>query len=111
MNWEPDDSDSQTTINEPIRESLMLFIIKIASVLIIIDLVYAVLNFVLLRAFFLNHELPFNLHDMTAYILTFLHPITRAKVWGFRQLSFVGLETRTILLSAFGTSPGNNGLY
>ncbi len=86
---EPEDSDGETAINEPIRESLMLFVIKIASVLIIIDLVYAVLNFVLLRAFFLNHELPFNIHDQTAYILTFLHLAkTALQVWGISAIVF-----------------------
>ncbi len=84
---ESKDSDSQTVINEPIRESLVLFIIKIASVLITTDLVYAVLNFVLLRAFFLNHELPLNIHDMTAYILTFLHLAKTAfQVWGISAI-------------------------
>lgn len=57
---EKEDSDAPVTITEPIRESVVLFVIKIATVLIITDLVYAVFNFILLRAFFLNHELPFN---------------------------------------------------
>lgn len=84
-----ENTDSQNVINEPIRESLVLFIIKIASVLVIVDLVYAVLNFVLLRAFFLNHELPFNIHDMTAYILTFLHLAkTALQVWGISTIVF-----------------------
>lgn len=84
-----DGSDNQTVINEPIRESLVLFIIKISSLLIATDLIYAVLSFVLLRAFFLNHELPFNLHDMTAYIVTLLHLAkTVLQVWGISAIVF-----------------------
>ena len=83
------DSDNPVVITEPIRESVVLFVIKIAIVLIITDLVYAVLNFVLLRAFFLNHELPFNIHDMTAYILTLLHVAKTAfQVWGISSIVF-----------------------
>lgn len=83
------DTDNRTVVTEPIRESLVLFIIKIASVLIVTDLVYTVLNFVLLRAFFLNHELPFNIHDLTAYILTILHLAkTALQVWGISAIVF-----------------------
>ncbi len=83
------DSDAPVTITEPIRESVVLFVIKIATILIISDLVYAALNFVLLRAFFLNHELPFNIHDLTAYILTFLHLAkTTLQVWGISAIVF-----------------------
>jgi len=86
---ETEDSDNKTPITEPIRESFVLFIIKIASVLIVTDLVYAALNLILLRAFFLNHELPFNIHDMTAYILTFLHLVkTALQVWGISTIVF-----------------------
>lgn len=82
-------SENRTSVTEPIRESLVLFIIRIASVLIVTDLFYAVLNFVLLRAFFLNHELPFNIHELTAYILTFLHLIkTVLQVWGVSAIVF-----------------------
>ena len=84
-----EEAGSQVAINEPIRESLVVFIIKIASVLIFIDLFYVVLNFVLLRAFFLNHELPFNIHDQTAYILTFFHFVkTVLQVWGISAIVF-----------------------
>lgn len=81
------EADPLTSNAEPIRESLVLFIIKIASVLIITDLVYAAINFVLLRAFFLNHELPLNLHDLTVYILTILHLVkTVLQVWGISAI-------------------------
>lgn len=77
-----EESDSQY-INEPIRESLVLFVFKISAILLVTNLVYMSLNFFLLQAFFLNHALPFNLHNETAYILTFLHlATTAAQVWG-----------------------------
>lgn len=86
---ESEDASNQTSITEPIRESLVLFMIKIAGVLIVTDTVYAVLSFVLLRAFFLNHELPFNIHDSTAYILTFIHLAkTVIQVWGISAIVF-----------------------
>lgn len=88
-NQESEEVSNQTSITEPIRESLVLFMIKIAAVLIAADLVYAVVNFVLLRAFFLNHELPFNIHDMTAYILTLIHLVkTALQVWGISTIVF-----------------------
>jgi len=83
------DSEARTVITEPIRESLVLFVIKIASILIIADLVYAILNFVLLQAFFLNHELPFQMHSLAPYILTFLHLVkTTLQVWGISAIVF-----------------------
>lgn len=83
------DSNAQVAITEPIRESLVLFVIKIASILIVTDLVYAVLNFVLLQAFFLNHQLPFNLHSWAPYILTVLHLAkTTLQVWGISSIVF-----------------------
>lgn len=86
---ETQDSDSKSVVTEPIRESLVVFILKIATVLLVTDMVYAVLNFVLLRAFFLNHELPFNIHDLTAYILTILHVAkTVFQVWGISAIVF-----------------------
>ena len=86
---EVSNSNAKVAINEPIRESIVVFVIKIASILIFTDLVYAALNFILLRAFFLNHELPFNIHDSTAYILTFLHLIkTALQVWGVSTIVF-----------------------
>ena len=88
-NQEESNSYPRDSITKPIRESIVLFLIKIATVLIVTDLVYVVLNFVLLRAFFLNHELPFNIHDMTAYILTFLHLAkTVLQVWGISAIVF-----------------------
>lgn len=85
----PAQADDKSAVTEPIRESLVVFILKIASVLIVADMVYAILNFVLLRAFFLNHELPFNIHDMTAYILTLLHIAkTALQVWGISTIVF-----------------------
>ena len=88
-NQDSKNSDNRTSITEPIRESLILFIIKIASVLVITDMVYAALNFILLRAFFLNHELLFNIHDMTAYILTLFHFVKTAfQVWGISAIVF-----------------------
>ena len=83
------DSDAPVTITEPIRESVVLFVIKIATILISVDLVYAVLNFVLLRTFFLNIRLPFNLHDQTASILTLLHlGKTILQLWGISTIVF-----------------------
>lgn len=88
-NQEETDSDTQASITEPIRESVVLIIIKIATVLIATDLVYALFNFILLRAFFLNNELPFNIHDLTVYILTFLHLAkTTLQVWGISAIVF-----------------------
>ncbi len=82
-------SGPQATITEPIRESAVLFVIKIATVLISVDLVYAVLNFILLRTFFLNFDLPFNLHNQTAYILTLLHLAkTTLQIWGISAIVF-----------------------
>ncbi len=82
-------SDAKVSITEPIRESVVLFVIKIATILISIDLLYAVLNFILLKAFFLNHTLPFDLHNQTAYILTLLHIVkTILQVWGISSVVF-----------------------
>ena len=86
---EVSNSEAKVSVNEPIRESVVLFVIKIASILIITDLVYAVLNFIFLKAFFLNHELPFNIHNLTAYILTFLHLVkTALQIWGVSTIVF-----------------------
>ena len=88
-NQEMDNFGNNQRVTEPIRESLVLFIFKITSILIITNLVYMGLNFFLLRAFFLNHELPFNIHDNTAYILTLLHFATTAfQVWGISTVVF-----------------------
>lgn len=76
------DTIGDDLITEPIRESFILFIFKITAILVITDLAYAVLNVFLLRTFFLNYELPLNLHNQTAYILTLLHLIkTVFQVW------------------------------
>ena len=89
MNNQASTSDQTGKLREPIRESLILFIIKIASVLIVTDTIYAVLNFVLLQAFFLNHELPLNLHAYAPYILTVLHLVkTILQVWGISSIVF-----------------------
>lgn len=83
------DLESRTVVTEPIRESFVLFIIKIASVLIATDLVYALVSFVLLRAFFLNHELPFRMHEVAPYLLTLLHLAkTTLQVWGISTIVF-----------------------
>lgn len=88
-NQQIDSPEADQVITEPIRESLVLFIFKIASILILTNLVYMGLSFVLLRAFFLNHELPFNIHDNTAYVLTLLHLATTAfQVWGISSIVF-----------------------
>lgn len=82
-------TDQPEKLREPIRESLILFIIKIASILIITDTIYAALNFVLLQAFFLNHQLPFSLHAFAPYILTILHLVkTLLQVWGISSIVF-----------------------
>ena len=84
-----EDTKNRAVVTEPIRESIILFISRIAWILIVMDLVYAAINFILLRAFFLNHELPFNIHDYTAYILTFLHLVkTVLQVWGISAIVF-----------------------
>lgn len=81
------DADSRVRLREPIRESLILFVIKIASVLTITDTIYALLNFILLQSFFLNHALPFNLHEQAPYILTFLHIVkTVFQIWGITSI-------------------------
>ena len=88
-NRQMNNPEANPVLTEPIRESLVLFIFKIASILILTNLVYMGLSFVLLRAFFLNHELPFNIHDNTAYILTLLHLATTAfQVWGISTIVF-----------------------
>ena len=87
LNYE--DSGNRVSITEPIRGSLGLFIIRIATILVVTDMGYAALNFIILRAFFLDHELPFNIHDLTAYILTFVHLIkTALQVWGVSAIVF-----------------------
>ncbi len=79
--------DQPGKLREPIRESLILFIIKIAAVLIVTDTIYAALNFVLLQAFFLNHVLPLNLHAFAPYILTILHLAkTVFQIWGISSI-------------------------
>ncbi len=85
----PDEEDAQSRSTEPIRESLILFILKIATILIVTDTVYALLNFILLQAFFLNHELPLSMHQYAPYILTFLHLAkTTLQVWGISSIVF-----------------------
>ena len=82
-------SDANQKTSEIIRESLVVFIFKITAVLVLTNLVYMGLSFILLQSFFLNHELPFNLHDNTAYILTLLHLATTAfQVWGISTIVF-----------------------
>lgn len=82
-NQTPATPNQSERASEPIRESLILFIIKIAAVLIVSDMVYAVINFILLQAFFLNHVLPLNLHEYAPSVLTVLHLVKTAfQVWG-----------------------------
>lgn len=84
-----DDVESKTVSTEPIRESLVLFVFKIASILIITNLAYMALNYILLQAVFLNHALPFDLHNKTAYVLTFLHLATTAvQLWAISTIVF-----------------------
>ena len=77
------------TNSETVRESLVLFLGKIAAVLIVTDLVYAIINYILLQAFFLNHQLPFNLHEYAPIILTILHLVkTTFQVWTITTVVF-----------------------
>jgi len=86
--YQTEETENQV-VTEPIRESLVLFIFKISAILLVTNLVYMGLNFFLLQAFFLNHALPFDLHNKTAYILTFLHLATTAvQVWGISTVVF-----------------------
>ncbi len=75
--------------NEPIRESLTLLISKIAVILISTDLIYAIVNYFLLQAFFLNHQLPLNLHESAPILLTVLHLAKTAfQVWAIATAVF-----------------------
>lgn len=81
--------ENETVTTEPVRGSLVLFVFKITMILVFTNLIYMTLNYVLLQAFFLNHDLPFNLHDRTPYILTILHIATTAlQIWGISTVSF-----------------------
>lgn len=60
---------------EPIRSSIFALIIRIATVLLVGDISYALLSFFLLNIYFLNVALPFDLHHHSILILAVSHVV------------------------------------
>ena len=70
-----DTSLTETAIHntEPIRGSIIALIIRIAIVLIGSDFFYTLMSFFFLKIYFLNFELPFDIHHHTILILSIAH--------------------------------------
>lgn len=63
-----------TTINhEPIRASVATLAISLVSLLIFTDAVYSIINFFLMKVYFLQGVLPFDTHRYIVLILALLH--------------------------------------
>lgn len=58
---------------EPIRASVATLAIQLISLLIFTDLVYSVINFFLMKIYFLQGVLPFDTHRYIVLILALLH--------------------------------------
>lgn len=58
---------------EPIRASVATLAIQLVSLLIFTDLVYSVINFFLMKIYFLQGVLPFDTHRYIVFILAMLH--------------------------------------
>lgn len=71
---------------EPIRGSIVALVIRIATVLLFGDVSYALLSVFFLKIYFLNLELPFDLHHHSILILAISHVVKN-----FIQLYFIML--------------------
>ncbi len=58
---------------EPIRASVATLAIQLVSLLIFTDLVYSIINFFLMKVYFLQGVLPFDTHRYIVFILAALH--------------------------------------
>lgn len=58
---------------EPIRASVATLAIQLVSLLIFTDLVYSIINFFLMKIYFLQGVLPFDTHRYIVFILAMLH--------------------------------------
>ncbi len=58
---------------EPIRASVAILAIQLVSLLIFTDLVYSIINFFLMKVYFLQGVLPFDTHRYIVFILAILH--------------------------------------
>lgn len=58
---------------EPIRASVAILAIQLVSLLIFTDVVYSVINFFLMKVYFLQGILPFDTHRYIVLILAILH--------------------------------------
>lgn len=58
---------------EPIRASVATLAIQLISLLVFTDLVYSVINFFLMKVYFLQGVLPFDSHRYIVFILALLH--------------------------------------
>ncbi len=63
----------QLTYKEPTRGSISVLVLRILFLLVGTDLLYAIINFSLMRIYFMNLALPFDLHTNTLLLLSLLH--------------------------------------
>ena len=69
---------------EPIRASVAILAIQLVTLLVATDLLYVLVNYFLMKAYFLETSLSFNLHTFIVPILAVLH-IAKS----FFQISFI----------------------
>lgn len=62
-----------TTYIEPTRASVATLIMQLVSLLVFTDLIYLIINFFLMKIYFLQGTLPFNIHSYIVFILAGLH--------------------------------------
>ena len=58
---------------EPIRASVATLAIQLVSLLVFTDLIYSIINFFLMKVYFLQGVLPFDTHRYIVFILAVLH--------------------------------------
>lgn len=69
VNSESKDSD----ISEPTRGSVVILVIQLITVLAFTDFIYVIINYFLMRMYFLQTSSPFDLHKYVILILALLH--------------------------------------
>ena len=64
---------NKETNTEPIRASVATLAIALISLLIFTDVIYSIINFFLMKVYFLQGVLPFDTHRYIIFILAMLH--------------------------------------
>lgn len=59
--------------NQTIRTSIVIVVFQLVALLLFTDILYSAINIFLLRAYFLELTLPFDLHQAIFWLLFFLH--------------------------------------